>query len=509
MRAIFVLFDSLNRGILECYGSDLMETPNFKRLAERTLVFDNHYVGSLPCMPARRDLQSGRISFLHRSWGPMEPFDNSLPEMLKSNGVYSHLITDHYHYFEDGGATYHTRFSSYEFVRGQEGDRWKAMVQPPWERLREKYHPSQFDQRPGSLPYHYMINREYMREEKDFPCVNCFRLANEFLDANHAADDWFLQIETFDPHEPFYAPPRFREKFKTDYRGGIRDWPPYSRVTEHKAECDELRANYMALVALCDEQMGKLIDKMDALDMWKDTVLVVTTDHGYLLGEHDWWAKNRMHAYQEIVHIPLFMHHPDFRANAGRRRSLLTQTPDLMPTFLDLFGIPTPAGVTGKSIRPSLTDDGAKLRDALIYGYYGGAVNVTDGRYTYFRYPENLHAQELFQYTLMPTHMLQFFNGAEIGAATMAPGGAFSRGMPTLKIPVPPSSAWYQSHGPAKIVDTETVLFDLQSDPQQLTPIPDRAIEAQLATYMSLCLQEQDAPREVYRRLALTGATRA
>jgi arylsulfatase A-like enzyme len=215
MRTIFVLFDSLNRGILECYGSDLMETPNFKRLAERTLVFDNHYVGSLPCMPARRDLQSGRINFLHRSWGPMEPFDHSLPEILKGHGVYSHLITDHYHYFEDGGATYHTRFSSYEFVRGQEGDRWKAMVQPPWKRLREKYHPDQFDQRPGSLPYHYMVNREYMREEKDFPCVNCFRLGNEFLDANHEADNWFLQIETFDPHEPLYAPPRLRERFAT------------------------------------------------------------------------------------------------------------------------------------------------------------------------------------------------------------------------------------------------------------------------------------------------------
>ena len=273
-----------------------------------------------------------------------------------------------------------------------------------------------------------MVNREYMREEKDFPSVNCFRLANEFLDANHRADDWFLQIETFDPHEPFYAPPRLREKFETAYRGGVRDWPPYNRVTEHKEECDELRANYMALVALCDEQIGKLMDKMDELDMWKDTILLVTTDHGYLLGEHEWWAKNRMHAYQEIVHIPLFVHHPELPGNAGRRTGVLTQTPDLMPTFLDLSGLDIPAGVTGRSIRPALADGAAKLRDALIYGYYGAAVNVTDGRHTYFRYPDNLLEQELFQYTLMPTHMLRFFNADEIAAATIAPGGAFSRG---------------------------------------------------------------------------------
>jgi arylsulfatase A-like enzyme len=56
-------------------------------------------------MPARRDLHTGRLNFMHRSWGPLEPFDNSLPELLKKQGVYTHLVSDHLHYFEDGGAT--------------------------------------------------------------------------------------------------------------------------------------------------------------------------------------------------------------------------------------------------------------------------------------------------------------------------------------------------------------------------------------------------------------------
>ena len=55
-------------------------------------------------MPARRDMHSGRLSFLHRAWGPLEPFDNSFPELLRLNNTYTHLVTDHYHYFEDGGA---------------------------------------------------------------------------------------------------------------------------------------------------------------------------------------------------------------------------------------------------------------------------------------------------------------------------------------------------------------------------------------------------------------------
>ena len=70
MKVIFVLFDSLNRRSLECYGGTAVRTPNFQRLARRCVTFDNHYVGSLPCMPARRDMHTGRLSFLHRSWGP-------------------------------------------------------------------------------------------------------------------------------------------------------------------------------------------------------------------------------------------------------------------------------------------------------------------------------------------------------------------------------------------------------------------------------------------------------
>lgn len=112
MKVVFLLFDSLNRHMLGPYGGARIPTPNFDRLARRSITFDRHYVGSLPCMPARRDIHTGRLSFLHRSWGPLEPFDNSFAEILWDHKVYSHLITDHAHYFEDGGATYHTRYDS-------------------------------------------------------------------------------------------------------------------------------------------------------------------------------------------------------------------------------------------------------------------------------------------------------------------------------------------------------------------------------------------------------------
>ena len=63
MRTVFLLFDSLNRSMLNSYGGHFLGTPNFNRLAEKSITFDNHFIGSMPCMPARRDLQSGRLSF--------------------------------------------------------------------------------------------------------------------------------------------------------------------------------------------------------------------------------------------------------------------------------------------------------------------------------------------------------------------------------------------------------------------------------------------------------------
>ena len=87
MKAIMVMFDSLRRDLLPPYGCDWVHAPNFRRLAEHAVTFDNHYVGSLPCMPARRELHTGRHNFLHRGWSPLEPFDDSMPELLKKSGV--------------------------------------------------------------------------------------------------------------------------------------------------------------------------------------------------------------------------------------------------------------------------------------------------------------------------------------------------------------------------------------------------------------------------------------
>src|SRR5690606_26467345 len=144
--------------------------------------------------------------------------------------------------------------------------------------------------------------------------------------------------------------------------------------------------------------------------------VIVTTDHGFLLAEHDWWGKNRMPFYNEIAHIPLLVYHPAFAAKGGERRSALTQTTDLMPTLLGMFDVAPPPTVEGHSLLPLLEQDRA-VREAALYGMFGAGTNITDGRYTYFRYPEDMTRQELFEYTLMPMHLKSLFRVEELRGA--------------------------------------------------------------------------------------------
>ena len=501
MRTIFLLYDSLNLRALSCHGGAL-PTPNFDRLAARSAVFDRHFVGSLPCMPARRDLHTGRLGFLHRSWGPLEPYDDSFPQLLKQAGTYTHLVSDHYHYFEDGGATYHTRYTTWDFIRGQESDPWIAMVKPPIDRFREQYHPLQIEETRSGHRLQGAINRTVVKQEADFPAVKCFDAAIEFLDANATHDDWLLHVETFDPHEPFHAPDGYREGPETGYDGPVLDWPRYKNVDETPEEIAELRANYAALVRLCDAQLGRILDFFDAHDLWKDTALILTTDHGFLLGEHDWWAKNRMPFYNEIAHIPLFIHHPGEPEADGVRIGALTQTMDLMPTLLELHGLAPGMNVQGRSLLPLLSDPTATVREIALYGIFGGAINATDGRYTYFRYPEKMESTELNEYTLMPMHNRSFFEIRELERAALTRAFNFTKGAPLLRVPALPDAKRSPRQG--GFADAETVLYDLATDPAQETPVESPETVERIESLLIAEMAAHEAPAELYERFSLT-----
>lgn len=485
MRAIMLLFDTLNRRMLEPYGCDWTKTPNFSRLADRCLTFDNCYAGSLPCIPARRELHTGRYNFLHRGWGPLEPFDDSMPELLKEGGVYTHLISDHQHYWEDGGATFHNRYHSWEIVRGQEGDCWKGQVKDP-----------EMPEHLGRMWRQDVVNRAYTSEEGKQPLEEVFRLGLEFLETNKKEDNWFLHWECFDPHEPFVSPKKYQDLYPHDYQGPLFDWPEYREVRESREAVEHCRYEYAALLSMCDDYLGRFLDFMDENDMWKDTLVIVNTDHGFLLGEHDLWAKSAHPWYNETAHIPMFIWDPR-HGKRGERRSALVQNIDIPATLLAYFGKERPADMQGMDLEPVIQRD-EPVREYALFGMHGGQVNITDGRYVYMRGQEK-GDYPLYHYTQMPTHMRCRFSVEEMRTAVLHPGFSFTKGTPVMRIQAVEDTSGDTT---ARCL-TETMLFDLAKDPDQLHPIRDPEEEKRLRRNMARLMEENDAPPEQYQRLGL------
>lgn len=494
MKAILVMFDSLNRRMLPNYGCDWIHAPNFSRLEKKTVVFDNCYAGSLPCMPARRELHTGRYNFLHRVWGPLEPFDDSMPQLLKENAIYSHLVTDHYHYFEDGGATYHTRYSSWEFIRGQEADPWKGEVRTP---DIPKYRIG----RNNYMTDRFFRNLPHMKGLEKHPTVLTFNAGMEFLNSNRGEDNWFLQIEGFDPHEPFFSSKEFEALYPQDYSGPEFDWPDYLRVSETPEQIQHLRLKYAALLSLCDAQLGRILDFMDAHAMWDDTMLIVCTDHGFLLGEHGWWAKNIPPYYDEVAHTPLFIWDPRSR-KCGERRKALVQTIDFAPTLLDFFNVSIPKDVQGHSLSTVLAGD-SKIREAGLFGIHSGHVCCTDGRYVYMRAPASPDNQPIFTYTLVPMHMMKRFEIQELATAEIVNSFSFTKGCKLLRL---------KYFGRPKQIGTidsyreGNLLFDLETDPLQEKPLNNSELEAYMVKHLIRLMEENDAPKEQFQRIGLDKA---
>lgn len=483
MKAIMLMYDTLNRRFLPPYGNTEVQAPHFARLAERSVVFDRSYVGSMPCMPARRELHTGRYNFLHRAWGPLEPFDDSMPELLRRQGVHTHLVSDHYHYWEDGGATFHQRYSTWSMVRGQEGDRWKAEV----------------GETPAvneDLRLQDRINRRYMATEAEQPQTQVFDEALEFLAKNHDRDNWFLHIETFDPHEPFFAQQHYKDLYPDDYDGPDLDWPYYRRVDESDEEIARVRRNYKALLTMCDANLGRFLEAMDRYGLWEDTLLIVNTDHGFLLGEHDWWAKCVQPFYQEVAHTPLFIWDPRCR-RAGERVDALVQTIDLAPTLLEFFGVERPADMEGRPLRDTIAN-GSPVHEAGLFGIFGGQVNVTDGRYVYMRGPKDGRNSPLDEYTLMPTRMRGRFTVEELRPATLSAPLPFTKGVPVLKVP-----AAQPDNQDLIAQELDTRLYDIVADPEQRHPISDPAVEAMMIGHLTRLMRANHAPAEQFARLGL------
>ena len=529
---IVVLLDSLNRHMLGSYGGDEFSTPNLDRVAARSTRFTRHVTGSLPCIPARHDVLCGSLDFLWRPWGSIELWERPITADLRDAGVTTMLLTDHPHLFETGGENYHTDFGGWDYVRGHEGDPWKTWLDPSWIGVPAPpaagggwFYERRLGERAPKIERAYDRARTWFRDEGDFPGPKTMAAAARWLSETSRQTDpgrWMLFVDEFDPHEPFDTPERWTSMYDDEpWEGERLIWPPYvvgGRSGGHltDAECRHIRANYGAKLSMIDHWFGRMLDELDAHDMWSTTAVVVCTDHGHYLGEQrapsvapgttgerlDIWGKPMVPQFEPLGHMPLFVAWPGVAG--GGTCDALTTAVDLHATIADVFGV-TPSHTThGASLAPLLAGDGTSIREWAIGGVYGNWVQVTDGRRKYARAPdgENLPLSMWSnRWSTMPTHVkgiVELPPPDERAVLDRMPGTT----VPVIRQPFAAGDAlpfWV-----GRDISGQHHLYDVDLDPDERENRVGESVEAEMCALLREALRCVDAPAEQLSRLGLT-----
>lgn len=494
--AVVILLDSLNRHMLGAYGGKEFETPNIDRFAVKSMQFDRHFTGSLPCMPARHDILCGSLDFLWRCWGSVEIWEDSITHALRKKGIATQLISDHPHLFEEGGENYHIDFGAWSYERGHETDAWKLNQDPSWVGA-----PTY-----GRGPMAYDRSRGQFRTEADFPGPRTMQAAANWID-EHAdtTERFFLFVDEFDPHEPFDTPEPWASKYDPDWSGPRLIWPPYMQGAVEQGVLDEreaahIRNNYGAKLSMIDHWFGKIVDAMDRNKLWDDTLFILCTDHGHYLGEKDIWGKPGVPVFNTIGHIPLMIRHPGVAPGVC---SALTTSVDIFATLADQFDVDVRQRTHGASLLPLLEGRQSKVRDVVLTGVWGREVCMVTQSHKYVRAPAGPNAPLSMysnRWSTMPTHVL-----ARDVALPLPDDRAFLDRMPGSSVPVihqpydagDPIPFW----GRARFSGNQ--LYDLSADPDELRNLAGTSPEEEFVQQLRQALVELEAPHSQFLRLGL------
>jgi len=376
LNVLFVMADDL-RPELASFGSPAL-TPNFDRLAKRSVQFDRAYCQQALCNPSRSSMLTGRRPDSLRQWNnglhfrERNPDVTTLPLWFKEHGYTSRCVGKIFH-------NWHTK---------EKGDprSWSAP-----EFLHYANHGDDAAEVSGELPPNLASPspRRYtnvpLYECRDVPDEAYYdgRVAHEAIRVMREVREqpFFLAVGFWKPHAPFNAPKKYWDMYDRAklpklnparptgapdiaFHDGreLRGIPP-NQVTFTDAQIAEIRHGYFANISYLDAQLGKVLDELDRLKLTDRTVIVFAGDHGYHLGEHTQWAKTSNFEYD--ARVPLFLATPKL-ATAGKRTSSLVELVDLFPTLVDLCGLPRPNGLEGASLVPVLNDVSKSVKPAAF-----------------------------------------------------------------------------------------------------------------------------------------------
>jgi len=373
MNVILIIADTLRADYCGCYGNPWVRTPNIDALAAQGARFDSFYAASFPTRPMRQDLHSGRYTFTHMRWGTAWAGDEKLlAQELRARGYATALIGD-----TPSNRGFEAGFDHFEVIPGQGADlnpngrgrRLPAQarkLRTPLSRLRQ-----------------ILRNEALWRGEEDRYVAQTMRAAAAWLESQYRSPRLvFLMVDTFDPHEPWNPSHHYVDLYDADYVGDELFEPAYEPAGyATEAEIRHMRCLYAAEVTLVDRWVGCLLDALERLRMAANTLVVLTSDHGFYHGEHGLIGKvqltrrgvicRRYPLYRTIAQAPLIMRGPGIEESkvvAG-----LCQPPDIMPTILELAALPRsrrrrgagPDSVQGKSLAPMLSGKDAGAEEAV------------------------------------------------------------------------------------------------------------------------------------------------
>ncbi len=365
-----------------------VRTPHLDAFSRRAISMDRFYAGSFPTIPERTELISGRYNWPWYGWQPLIE-KNLMPRLLASRGYVTQLLCDCPHLFN---ANFHTVFDAAFTLRGQEGDTYFLHMNSPIEEVmpREKTRTGYHFQGRNLVDLHRWINRDWRCEEDTFP-PRTASLAARWLEENYQFRPFFLEVEFFDPHEPWDPPEYLVRRYDPDYEGTPMLHPNYGKAGDYTpAELRNLRAHYCAEAELVDRWVGRIFQKIDDLGLWDSIIVIFTSDHGTSLGEHNRTGKTNINTgddrrwplYPEIAHIPFLVASPGL--DGGQEIDLLAQPVDILPTLLDLAGLQVtpPEPFHGRSFAPALRGQAqAPLHEMAVCGQFlplqGGVLPPT------------------------------------------------------------------------------------------------------------------------------------
>ncbi len=386
---VLIVIDSLRADHVGCYGARGMRTPNLDELAAGSMRFTSVFPEAMPTIPARRSLLSGRRAYPFRGWEPwagmakrpgwqpIRPGAETLITAFRRAGWWTAYVTDN-PFLGYTGVLEPFRRSPDRFVRvdGQRGDRRPRALVPRAEALRRLP--------PGALRTEERINavRQYLanngrgRDELEQPCSRLFRSAAKLLPAAKRQGRFLMVVDCFQPHEPWTPPRRYLDMYgDPDYRGYEVADIGYTHASSYLSDrhVGRLQTTYKACVTMTDHWLGGFLDRLWSLGLDDSTAILLVSDHGVLLGEHDWTGKGSTLLHPELIHVPMLLREPGGEG-AGAASGWFASTHDVAPTLASLAGVRRPRGFEGADLSPILAGAApGEARPYAVGGYANGS----------------------------------------------------------------------------------------------------------------------------------------